>query len=169
MQCCSVAVKNGTNDADRIGEHSKRKKMNSMKTQELMIYDWVQVPKTHPNVQLRGKVLQVIGVGLIVTVRHGDTKFELYANNLEPVPLTEEIMDRICSHVSTPEDRCSFYRMGKIFFVTVYKGDNNATVSMKGVHQMQHLLRIVGMDNEVNLMKIQAEIDEKEEEMRGEK
>ena len=65
------------------------------------------------------------------------------------------------SFVDHPPDVTNMAWMGKIFFVTVYKGDNNATVSMKGVHQMQHLLRIVCVDNEVNLMKIQAEIDEK--------
>ncbi len=124
-----------------------------------MIYDWVQVPKTHPNVKLRGKLLQVLGLGLAVTVKHDDTKFELYANNIEPVPLTEEIMDKICKEVSTTDDQCTFYKMGKVFCVSVYNGDNSATVNIKAVHQMQHLLRAIGKDNEVNMMKIVEELE----------
>ena len=126
-----------------------------MKSNELMIGDWVQVPclidKTeHYDAwckvrQLRDDDLDVIGFK------------ELKYNEIVPIPLTTEILEKNGFKRELNEDNIHYK------FILIYDGIRFSLLyarnvfqwlgplDFKYVHQLQHALRLCGIEKEIEL------------------
>lgn len=125
-----------------------------MKATELMIGDWVQVPSLIDNVeyydawckvkQLRDCDLDVIGFK------------ELKYDEIEPIPLTPKILEkngweeRPTGYVFYTDrkryDNSLWYILGSNTFVV-----NRNEFQIKYVHELQHALRLLGIEKEIEL------------------
>ena len=123
-----------------------------MKANELMIGDYVQVPSLIDNVehydawckvkQLRDCDLDVIGFK------------ELKYNEVMPIPITREILEKLgFQQISTNK-----YISGKVtiavfaeeFLITITE-NARVMITIKYVHELQHALRLCGIDKEIKL------------------
>lgn len=132
-----------------------------MKASELMIGDTLRYKQDFPFASLQGKIAKVCGVDGRVDVRTiDDDKFHEseHPNWLEPIPLTPEILEkngfRHGSYVGgyySPD--CPFRVFvkteGGCEFTTLF--DDEIHFSCIFVHQLQHALRLYGIEKEIVL------------------
>lgn len=132
-----------------------------MKATELMIGDWVlQNDTLHQN-----RPCRIAGIYDDVIVDVTGEKVPLHESHLNPIPLTEEILNKngfyfyrineLCSNSNYfNEDEelkleLSLGRSGKIFWTV------NATeyilMPLDYVHQLQHALRLCGIEKEIKV------------------
>jgi len=120
-----------------------------MKAEELMIGDWVKI--SHLN--KIGKVYRIDrangeGNGFAAVI-DGD----YYEGNLEPIPLTTEILEKNGFSSNYAEDDLSYAEScGDIIGIHIY-GKNGLMDEMyfKYVHQLQQALRLCGIEKEIVL------------------
>ena len=129
-----------------------------MKATELMIGDWVRCTDPKPF-----RIDQIDGIDEVV---YSDDDFWIDAETLQPIPLTVEILDKNCEHIRT------WY--GKSFEWTWYNEENGSYIELSSraceddfffsvnggeyylfkityVHELQHALRLCGIEKEVVL------------------
>lgn len=124
-----------------------------MKENEIQIGDWVrrdyggEVKDFRVDSLIRDHTLE-IGV-------YGDRGFMGYADQIEPVPLTAEMLERNgFKHIDIP-----FSPEWELFGVTIYRGDGrfyldygtNMSMEIMYVHQLQHLLLLCGIIRDIVL------------------
>lgn len=129
-----------------------------MKANELMIGDWVQgfLPNTN------SKIVGILN-DIQVAIYGGGAYIELDVDDLQPIPLTPEILEKngfvkserfdvwkiIEEHL---EIRVSHWRVAIIFIDDL--GSDECEYSFprpKFVHELQHALRLCGIDKEIVL------------------
>ncbi len=75
----------------------------------------------------------------------------------EPIPLTPEILEKNGIHRTYEDDKYTIFRDDGLWAVKYSDGDWELStppvcrVDIKYVHQLQHVLRIAGIDKEINL------------------
>lgn len=115
-----------------------------MKATDLMIGDLVVYG---------GLYTKVIYIGRKISLYDGKgTEFTIDPCHIEPIPLTEEILVKYGFKHSMPHNdwtntNCNFY---------LYEGGNgyrisNTDIKLDYVHQLQHLLRMCGIEKEIEL------------------
>ena len=124
-----------------------------MDKRDLMIGDLVQVPCLIDNVehydawckvkQLRDCDLDVIGFK------------ELKYNEVMPIPVTREILEKFgFQQISTNKyvsDKVTIAVFAEEFLVTVKSGNARVMITIKYVHELQHTLKLCGIDNEIGI------------------
>lgn len=135
-----------------------------MKAQDLMIGDWVEVNNT---------ALQIAALG---TAKAGflDEKGEMfyhYYDNIAPIPLTAEMLQANCFEFISVDKTTNFPNGARIYAYenreeTVYVSENgviwwleiefadyadNIRMAVDYVHQLQHALRLCGIEKDIKL------------------
>jgi len=118
-----------------------------MKAQDLMIGDWISY-----------------GVKPVQVLQLSDTEYK----GFEPIPLTSEILEENadggwCNYQSEPEGR-SIYHIGKVAVYVEWErivpspyielhglGDTFFKGYVNYVHELQHALRLCGIEKEIEL------------------
>ena len=121
-----------------------------MKASELMIGDMIRQSNS-------GLLLQVscIQPPYITAV---DEEGQFHEDTIEPIPLTAEILRKngVPKH-SLMGEQCHFiYWVWGIDLLAIYDADfsfriGDAARKVKYVHQLQHILRLCGIDKEITL------------------
>ena len=131
-----------------------------MKPNELMLGDWLLYNHKKPDGTQEKRYLQVVGLGLLnILLRNKEENYSLNAfgdcTELKPIPLTAEILDKNLS-----EDR-HFFQEDKNSHLELYV-DNGKVIwtincfeynilPLNYVHELQHALRLCGIDKEIVL------------------
>lgn len=124
-----------------------------MKANELMIGDWVRVPRLNKN----GKVYRIdrangYGNGFVAVLR-GD----FHEGDIEPVLLTPEILEKNgfeCRGAwCLPGEDLGLRQDGDSWGLLSYYAEYNALAfcHIEYVHQLQHVLRLCGIEEEIKL------------------
>lgn len=127
--------------------------MATLKISELSVGDWVR----YDGAPYRVYSLDEYGV---VNARNGNGTrpqyIEIYISKLEPLPITRQILeDSDVHYVDTFDDGARLYacdccsiveRSGRWNLCTP-----RAQVNVAHIHQLQHALRLAGVDEEINL------------------
>lgn len=134
-----------------------------MKIEELSIGDWVRHTFYEENVQ----IVRIYGDGERVLAERGKLSISCHLNHFEPIPLTPEILEKngftLCNgctsrwgleygaywfRVTAPDDYAD---------VTIYKKVAHGyrrvmdEWEITAVHQLQHVLRLAGLEKEIEL------------------
>lgn len=121
-----------------------------MKATDLMIGDWVL---------MRGTPVQVRAIG-VNTIRFSDMLITEPLENIEPIPLTPEILEKNVTHCIERE-YMNFFPIGNkdASTIIVYKRKSKQFVlldksltevcEIKYVHELQHALKLFGIEKEV--------------------
>lgn len=146
-----------------------------MKANELMIGNFLRYKQDFPDTHLRGKIAKVCGIRGRVDVRTiDDGKFHEseHPDWLEPIPLTPEILEKngfvfdgtkdwlyknehvfFSIRVTPPQPDNEWWDEGATGFEI---WDNDSDIIIEGrkqifVHELQHALRLCGIEKEVEL------------------
>lgn len=113
-----------------------------MKANELMIGDWVLA---------YGKKTQIVWVGNIRKLAVRGFPSEFYEDEISPIPLTPEILEKNGFKFTDP-----WYEFGD--FGVIFNKDGirisitgKLSIYINYVHQLQHALRLYGIEKEVEL------------------
>lgn len=128
-----------------------------MKATELMVYDWVYLTKDYG--KLKKEILKIDILDL-------DRVFEGMLE-IEPIPLTTEFLKKNgFKHYVSEEDSNSFeYSEGNLGYcfnrttngyMSCIDVDNSFTITglIKYIHELQHILRLCGLDDVANNFKV---------------
>lgn len=113
-----------------------------MKANELMIGDWV-----YDNMLKGYGKIEVLTPFAVQCDIHTDTH---HMDFFEPIPLTEEILKAngldpiICCDLSMPK-----------WFMSLRSGNNHVEMPFRYVHELQHALRLCGINNLADDFKIE--------------
>ena len=126
-----------------------------MKADELMIGDWVQgfVPDSYST------IYGIFNEGRIAIIAEpSKTYIELSPEDVQPIPLTPEILekngfalDRLGNYF--PEDKRYDLEISEIegdIYWTICWGDHSI-LRLRFVHELQHCLRLVGIEKKIVL------------------
>lgn len=138
-----------------------------MKATELMVGDWVDVTRTecvadgghYMTWSEYGKVVGITDFYIEVEVRDGEYNVDAHEDELNPIPLTPEILeknfssttdwyfigtDKFCFRIDKYKDKWDLYfgRDGK---------GTNLQIKISYVHELQHVLRLCGINKEIEL------------------
>lgn len=116
-----------------------------MEAKELMIGDWVydNYHKAYGTVNTLTRALLWVG--------EEDNDWQLKYDEVEPIPLTEEILNR---HFPDP-DEITWFPLDEqpgvfnIYWEHPTFGEGEARLNLRYVHELQHLLRMIKCDKEV--------------------
>ena len=121
-----------------------------MKANELMIGDWVQgyLPDTFST------IVGVLNAGM-VAIRAKGAYIELSIDDIQPIPLTAEILEKN----GWKYNELPFIQGWEQFGLLLYAGGesyrincgNNVAMKIDSVHELQHALRLCGIDKEIVL------------------
>lgn len=122
-----------------------------MNTSELMIGDWVKFN----NSDLAHKVIAIAGKSIKVDKVHW-----YYANKFRPIPLTPEILKKNGLNLIRGETNC--FDEDRCYRVELTLGTDGTTrwtinlneyniLPLSYVHQLQHVLRLCGIEKEIVL------------------
>lgn len=145
-----------------------------MKVEELMIGDWVRIANVESNLAMyrdaRVRVCEIYKFNDYekINVRVGGNTYKVeVSEELEPIPLTPDILEkngfRVVYegelHTSYFQDIDRFHAEIKVDKVGIYQhlsmrdglGDIVEVVECKYVHQLQHILRFLGIQKDIKL------------------
>lgn len=135
-----------------------------MKIKELSIGDWVRHTFYEENVQ----IVRIYGDGERVLAERGKLSISCHLNHFEPIPLTPEILEKngfvkdlkngeaykiklaFSQHLllfKVGDGCCWMFRL----VLSLFEDFDIAKVEIKYVHQLQHALRLAGIDKEIEL------------------
>ena len=132
-------------------------KANELKVTDLKVGDWVIC--YHPS---RLKSLEKVSVGLLHTMQeqeYGHVKEDSPLFRIvEPIPLTPEILEKngfYRSEIPTRGEIGHYYHRkiapSSIFVSMSFEDGRDFGNEIKYVHQLQHTLRLCGIDKEIEL------------------
>ena len=132
-----------------------------MKAQELMIGDWVRTPIDFEN------GAYVYDIDRISSINEYDafstSEFDMCGDvaDLLPVPLTAEILEKNFAKrlffdgefegYSYVTDGMQIDQLADSVFVWICPGTINGILSLRYVHELQHALRLCGIEKEIQL------------------
>ena len=146
-----------------------------MKANELMIEDWVDVDEPNKYAGAIGRIMSLqfhnnenaAYFQMSIQGKFGHCTIEVCSDDLRPIPLTAEILEkngfRIIFddelHISYFQDIKSFHIEVKIDKIGIYQklsifnglGDGVTITECQFVHQLQHALRLCGIDKTIEL------------------
>ena len=133
-----------------------------MKAIDLMIGDWIyrmdlKIPV--PSKIIGMKVINHDKMEYIVDVfNNNENSVELYLNEIEPIQLTPEILEKngfsevtkrkwVLSDKYTGDEVLVLYEVAKGFAMPT----SGLTIGLQNVHELQHLFKLCGMAKEIEL------------------
>ena len=129
-----------------------------MKANELMIGDWVQYPATMGNLV----PCKVVGISTEITVEFttGARKYEAL-KAVEPIPLTAEILENNgweYGNWGSEDYDDEYYTFIDDFDIHIDENQtfeirtvDGCTIKLKYVHELQHALKLCGIEKEIEL------------------
>ena len=146
-----------------------------MKVEELMVYDYITVAHTHSQPTIE----QVYGLNknsVIVKTKEGLIYLFEYSR-ISPVPLSEEILERLGFTKHSTENTNLYLAKGckkgvqndfwyeitiqdyaeDGFYIDVYSSETRPNTLkeissfIKNVHELQHILKLIGIEKEVKI------------------
>lgn len=126
--------------------------MATLKISDLSVGDWVSCEDVYC------KVGYILPNGIIgTTCRNYRDGYEDSLTNLHPIPITAEILEKNGIHRTYEDDNYAIFRGDGLWAVKYSDGDWELSmppvcrVDIKYVHQLQHALRLAGVDKEIQL------------------
>lgn len=136
--------------------------MEHIKITDLSIGDWVIYNEKYYQILNIGTMTYEAGVGLLFrhycTLTRGmDIQDDIDINEISPIPITPEILEKngiphIINDVwAYDEDyQLSWFKNGRTILIN-YSNKHTVSFFAKYIHQLQHALRLVGIDKEITL------------------
>ena len=133
-----------------------------MKANELMLGDHVSHFDEKKNcvvTELRGRK-----VGVSFTGDDGKKKYSVLLPEMafEPIPLTAEILEFNEFHqISTNKyvsGKITITIYGEEFLTTIKSGNARVTITIKYAHELQHALKLCGIENVIKLSKVRKKV-----------
>lgn len=123
-----------------------------MKIEELSIGDWVRHTFYEENVQ----IVRIYGDSERVLAERGKMSISCHLNHFEPIPLTPEILEKNGFVKSELVTVIEWYHWKDIYIGfkdgLIYTSINGREIwGMRHVHQLQHILRLAGIEKEIEL------------------
>ena len=128
---------------------------------ELMIGDWVKFPIGNEKII---DLPYIPGKGICASFAASATLFPVEVEKLQPIPLTPEILEKNGLKPDTAEDAYKYcYRIESVSIVECYAnagcryrfiisfGDTRLRITLMFVHQLQHALRLCGIEKEITI------------------
>lgn len=123
-----------------------------MKAEELMVGDWVMWKNRQVQiVRVSGIVYSFGQIDVVLAHCNDDNLLETHdIKSVSPIPLTEEILKK---NFPDPTDGLTWFPEEGGFNCHTYvpKCEINAFGLFKYVHDLQHVLRLCGIDKEITL------------------
>ena len=116
-----------------------------MKQRDLMIGDWVYSTFSDKPCQVLNFEESINGYGIVKVDNVYGVKD---IASISPIPLTYEFLRKIFPNINDGVYWCA--RKGK-YEVRMENGDNKIKVLIEYVHELQHALRLCGIEKEVEL------------------
>lgn len=126
--------------------------MATLKICDLSVGDWVMC---------NGFKATIAGYnaesGSIQVLTKQKNKMWFGLDDIEPIPITAEILEANGIHKTYEDDNYTIFRGDRLWAVKYSYGDWELStppvcrVDIKYVHQLQHALRLTGIDKEINL------------------
>ena len=129
--------------------------MAEIKIRELSVGDWVRYRDADANV----RVSSIYSDGYVFIVGEEDSGISESVNahhHIEPIPLTPEILEKNGISKTYESDEYAVYK-GEGFNVTEYYTElwefekHRNRLMIRNVHQLQHALRLAGVEKEIEL------------------
>ena len=141
-----------------------------MKAVELMIGDWVKLD--FYDSPYADEEQATWKNGRIVTIRDDDfanidfdrREFDIFLEDVQPIPISEEILIKSGFEEVNMENIYSVYRYGRCdvtpdidwdgklcWMVYVGSNDHDANICTHFVHELQHALRLLGINKDIEL------------------
>lgn len=129
-----------------------------------MIGDFLRYKQDFPRTHLQGKIVKVCGIRGrvdVITINDGNFHESEHPNWLEPIPITPEILEKnfqeflpgINLMYQLKGPYCATNEDGQwVFGLVKVDGENSARyplVKISFVHQLQHALRLCGIEKEI--------------------
>lgn len=121
-----------------------------MKAKDLMIGDWVENPKHTQVFQIVG--MEIMPKGDACRLKNDEYNCDTWCDRIRPIPLTEEILE--ANGFETDEVQYEFYD-GYNFLLANGKGISVAVGSIWYVHELQHALRLCGLNELADNFKVE--------------
>lgn len=110
-------------------------------------------------VKYEGNILEVIGISLdnIRLKNEEEEEYDINIKDLDPIPLTQEILDKNSISVYHKTESIVYYGMGNdnvefiIFADTALDKFTQDGIMLKWVHQLQHIFDLRGVNKVVLL------------------
>lgn len=131
--------------------------METLKISELSVGDWVEYEGLHYPITFVG--YGDGGDGSLVNLIRPDLScFTCKISDIHHIPITPEILEKN-GFEKMFRNYDNIYYLSPYIEITLYKdgwwhtinGDEYPIHALNGVHQLQHLLRLAGVDKEINL------------------
>lgn len=123
-----------------------------MKIEELSIGDWVRHTFYEENV----RIVRIYGDGERVLAERGKLSISCHLNHFDPIPLTPEILEKNGFVKSDLAAVIEWYHWKDIYIGfkdgLIYTSINGREIwGMRHVHQLQHALRLAGIEKEIEV------------------
>ena len=88
---------------------------------------------------------------------HDGIEYTMLLTQIRPIPITAEMLEKNGIHRTYEDDKYTIFRGDGLWAVKYSDGDWELStppvcrVDIKYVHQLQHALRLAGVDKEINL------------------
>lgn len=139
--------------------------MATLKISDLSVGDWVKVRLNkcdyHEPDTFKAKVLSVVNNSVGVGYDKSGIVMSALVEDLHPIPITAEMLEKNGFERSTSQfivyhtDKVwiSYDNPSETWSVTMYINDftSNLHANILHIHQLQHALRLAGVDKEINL------------------
>ena len=135
--------------------------MATLKISDLSVGDWVRY-KGEPSRVLDCGMLVVSATSISFEPRLAvKAKYDIFDSvnieKIEPIPITAEILEKNEIHRTYNDDEYAIFRGDGLWAIKYSDGDWELStppvcrVDIKYIHQLQHALRLAGVDKEINL------------------
>ena len=122
----------------------------------ISVGDWVMV-EWPDGERWRGRLTQLSVTGRVEVCCANDKYVRCASNFITSIPITAEILEKNGIHRTYEDDNYAIFRGDGLWAVKYSDGDWELSippvcrVNIKYVHQLQHALRLAGVDKEINL------------------
>lgn len=130
-----------------------------MKIEELSIGDWVRMGGDNFQIYLLALAGDVYGYRRTNNSFTGEEYYDGEIGEVRPIPLTPEILEKNgCLHTAENRILCDWFD-GRITvrkynnreWYELFVGSNQMKFKLMFVHQLQHALRLAGIDKEIEV------------------
>ena len=146
---------NDTNNSWSSENDKRIKEERLMKAEELMLNDWVECLDSTHKTKMFAQVDAIEESRNCLLVKDGWGNWFLDISHLEPIPLTEEFMTKNGfeqkDNLTYVSGQVEIIKHRDNWNVVINKYCVFVDMNIKFVHELQHLLRLVGVEKEFEL------------------